>query len=132
MLNILLSVVLLNVSVIAFYYTFRINRVEQVMNSFEPGIINTCVYKDINQRYYFQKEEVLNTVKYYFSQNLNDIEHSLKIAFREDNKNTEFSDTPNIVQIDLYANIIFDGIYAQNVRFILNGREVSKDWRSTF
>ena len=52
--------------------------------------------------------------------------------FREDEGNVKLSNTPNIVQIDINAKIIFDGTYKKNVRFSLSGREVSKDWWTTF
>jgi hypothetical protein len=133
MLNILLCVVLLNVTVIAFYFTFKINRVEQVFNSFETGLVYQCVNYDIEkERYFFVKDQIVEVTKYYFEENLENIEYKLKIAFREDDLNTTFSETPNIVQIDIYATILFDGIYTQNVRFMLDGRKVSKDWWSTF
>ena len=133
MLNILLSVVLLNVTVLSFFFTLKLNRVEQVFNSFDPTIVEKCVSLDIQtEKYFFIKEEVLSNVKYYFDENLKDFEYTIKFSFREDNYNTLFSSTPNIVQIDLSAKIIFDQSYLRNVRFTLNGREVSKDWWTTF
>ena len=133
MLNILITRVLLNVSVLGFFFTYKINRVEQVFGSIDPGLLVNCVDTNIeNTKLYFVREKVVETVVYFLDKNLEGFDYDLKFAFREDDLNTTFSATPNIVQIDIYANILFEGIYKQNVRFILNGREVSKDWRSTF
>ena len=133
MLNFLITVVLLNVSVLGFFFTFKINRVEQVFGSIDPGLLVNCIDTNIeNTRTYFVREKVVETVVYFLDKNLEGFEYNLKFAFREDDLNTTFSPTPNIVQIDINANILFEGIYKQNVRFILSGREVSKDWWSTF
>ena len=133
MLNILISVLLLNITVLSFFFTYKINRVEQVFNAFEPRLISQCVSMDIDtEKYYFRKNEVIEITKYYFKENLKTFEYKLKISFREDDKNTYFSSKPNIVQIDIYANIVLDGTYTQNVRFTLDGRKVSKDWWTTF
>ena len=58
--------------------------------------------------------------------------YDLVFYFREDEGNVKLSNTPNIVQIDINAKIIFEGTYKKNVRFSLSGREVSKDWWTTF
>ena len=133
MLNILMSVVLLCVSVVGFFLTAKINRVEQVFYSVDSDMISHCIELDIaNDKYFFVKKEVVETFKYYFENNLNGYDYDLIFYFREDEGNVKFSNTPNIVQIDIKAKIIFDGTYKKNVRFSLSGREVSKDWWTTF
>lgn len=133
MLNILMSVVLLCVSVVGFFLTAKINRVEQVFYSVDSDMISHCIELDIaNDKYFFVKKEVVETFTYYFENNLNGYDYDLIFYFREDEGNVKFSNTPNIVQIDIKAKIIFDGTYKKNVRFSLSGREVSKDWWTTF
>ena len=133
MLNILMSVVLLCVSVVGFFLTAKINRVEQVFYSVDSDMISHCIELDIaNDKYFFVKKEVVETFTYYFENNLDGYDYDLIFYFREDEGNVKLSNTPNIVQIDINAKIIFDGTYKKNVRFSLSGREVSKDWRTTF
>lgn len=133
MLNILMSVVLLCVSVVGFFLTAKINRVEQVFYAVDSDMISHCIELDIaNDKYFFVKKEVVETFTYYFENNLDGYDYDLIFYFREDEGNVKFSNTPNIVQIDIKAKIIFDGTYKKNVRFSLSGREVSKDWWTTF
>ena len=47
MLNILITIVLLNVSVLGFFFTYKINRVEQVFGSIDPGLLVNCVDTNI-------------------------------------------------------------------------------------
>lgn len=133
MLNILMSVVLLCVSVVGFFLTAKINRVEQVFYSVDSDMISHCIELDIaNDKYFFVKKEVVETFTYYFKNNLDGYDYDLIFYFREDEGNVKLSNTPNIVQIDINAKIIFEGTYKKNVRFSLSGREVSKDWWTTF
>lgn len=133
MLNILMSVVLLCVSVVGFFLTAKINRVEQVFYSVDSDMISHCIELDIaNDKYFFVKKEVVETFTYYFENNLDGYDYDLIFYFREDEGNVKLSNTPNIVQIDINAKIIFEGTYKKNVRFSLSGREVSKDWWTTF
>ena len=133
MLNILMSVLLLCVSVVGFFLTSRINRVEKVFYGVDSDMISHCIELDLSsEKYFFDKKQVVETFTYYFDSNLDGYDYDLIFYFREDNGNVKLSNTPNIVQIDIKAKIMFDGTYKKNVRFTLSGREVSKDWRSTF
>lgn len=133
MLNILFSIVLLISTVVGFFFTFKLNKVEQVFSNLDSKLVSNCIeFNPLTEKFYFEKEELYELITTYFKKNLEDFEYKLKFAFREDNLSTTFSDTPNIVQIDINARILFEDIYTNNVRFTINGREVSKDWRSTF
>lgn len=129
MLNILISVVLLNVSVLGFFFTFNLNKVENTFSGITATYISDSVYlNNYTNKYYFDKDDIVQKTIYYFKENLGDLEHNLTFWFREDELNTEVSDYPNIVQIEVAAKVLFDAKYVKNVRFYLDGRKVSKDW----
>jgi hypothetical protein len=129
MLNILITVLLLNVTVISFFFTFKINRIEQIFTGLNATFISTSVkLNDYTEKYYFDKEDLVDLTSTYFKINLQNFNYKLKFAFREDDLNTTISECPNIVQIDIYATILFEDVYKSNVRFYLDGRKVSKDW----
>lgn len=133
MLNILLSVVLMIISVVGFFFTSQVNRVEQVFSNLDTKLVSSCVVLEPKeQKYFFEKQQIYEKVTYYFDQNLENYEYKLRFSFREDDQNTTISPTPNILQIDIYATLLFDSKYTKNVRFTLSGREVNKDWWSTF
>ena len=118
MLNILLSVILMIVSVVGFFLTAQVNRIEQVFSNFDTKLVGSCVaFEPSDQKYFFEKSEVYKKVTYYF---------------KENDLNTIISQTPNIFQLDIYATLLFNSKYNKNVRFTISGREVNKDWWSTF
>lgn len=133
MLNILISVILMIVSVVGFFLTAQVNRIEQVFSNFDTKLVGSCIaFEPSDQKYFFEKNEVYKKVTYYFKENLENFDYKLKLSFREDDLNTVISQTPNIFQLDIYATLLFNSKYNKNVRFTISGREVNKDWWSTF
>ena len=77
MLNILISVVLLNVSVLGFFFTFNLNKVENTFSGITATYISDSVYlNNYTNKYYFDKDDIVQKTIYYFKENLGDLEHN--------------------------------------------------------
>lgn len=132
MLNYLLSVVLLSISTLGFFVTHKVNRIEHIFQGINITFLSNCVKEEpYYELMYFDKDIIVDLTTYYFNKNLQNVDYSLTFSFREEDKTTVISDTPNIIQIDLEAKVIFNFTFKINSRFVIDGREVSKDWFTT-